>query len=49
MDEGDLAMIVLRTADHLRQLETLGQTHPQLAATAGEAIRMLLREPVMVT
>ena len=49
MDEGDLAMIVLRTADHLRQIETLCQTHPQLAATAGEAIRMLMREPVLVT
>jgi len=49
MDEGDLAMIVLRTADHLRQIETLSQTHPQLAATAGQAIRLLLREPVLVT
>ncbi len=46
MDEGDLAMIILRTADHLRQIETLRETHPQLAATAGQAIRMLLREPV---
>jgi len=42
-------MIVLRTADHLRQIETLSQTHPQLAATAGEAIRLLLREPVLIT
>jgi superfamily II RNA helicase len=49
MDEGDLAMIVLRTADHLRQIETLCETHPQLAATAGEAIRLLLREPVLIT
>jgi len=49
MDEGDLAMIVLRTADHLRQIETLYQTHPELAATAAEAMRLLLREPVLVT
>jgi ATP-dependent RNA helicase HelY len=48
MDEGDLAMIILRTADHLRQIEALSQTHPQLAATAGEAVRMLLREPVLI-
>jgi len=48
MDEGDLAMIVLRTADHLRQIEALSESHPQLAANAGEAIRMLLREPVLV-
>lgn len=47
MDEGDLAMIILRTADHLRQIESLAETHPQLASTAGEAIRMLLREPVL--
>ncbi len=47
MDEGDLAMIILRTADHLRQIEALSDTHPELAATAGEAIRMLLREPVL--
>lgn len=48
MDEGDLAMIILRTSDHLRQIEALAETHPRLAATAGEAIRMLLREPVLV-
>jgi superfamily II RNA helicase len=49
MDEGDLAMIVLRTADHLRQIQTLCQTHPQLAAAAGQAINLLLREPVLIT
>jgi superfamily II RNA helicase len=47
MDEGDLAMIILRTADHLRQIEALCQTHPTLAASAGRAIGMLLREPVL--
>jgi superfamily II RNA helicase len=47
MDEGDLAMIILRTADHLRQIEALAETHPQLAATASQAVRMLLREPVL--
>lgn len=47
MDEGDLAMMILRTADHLRQIEALSQTHPQLAATAAKAIRLLLREPVL--
>ncbi|HIJ76754.1 MAG TPA: DEAD/DEAH box helicase [Deltaproteobacteria bacterium] len=47
MDEGDLAMIILRTADHLRQIEALSQTHPKLAATAAEAIGLLLREPVL--
>ncbi|MHC1730052.1 MAG: DEAD/DEAH box helicase [Syntrophobacteraceae bacterium] len=47
MDEGDLAMLVLRTADHLRQIESLSESHPQLAKSAGEAIRLLLREPVL--
>ena len=47
MDEGDLAMIILRTADHLRQIEALFETHPGLAATAGDAIDLLLREPVL--
>jgi superfamily II RNA helicase len=47
MDEGDLAMIILRTADHLRQIEALCQTHHHLAATATQAIGLLLREPVL--
>jgi ATP-dependent RNA helicase HelY len=48
MDEGDLAMVILRTADHLRQIESLADTHPQLAATAREAIDRILREPVLI-
>jgi len=48
MDEGDLAMVILRTADHLRQIESLVDTHPRLAATARRAIAMILREPVLV-
>ena len=49
MDEGDLAMIILRTADHLRQIEALHETHPGLAATAADAIDLLLREPVLAS
>ncbi|MDR3567084.1 MAG: DEAD/DEAH box helicase [Syntrophobacteraceae bacterium] len=49
MDEGDLAMIILRTADHLRQIEALFETHPGLAATAADAIDLLLREPILST
>jgi ATP-dependent RNA helicase HelY len=47
MAEGDLAMIVLRTADHLRHLRTLGQVFAPMAASAGEAIDLILRDPVM--
>ena len=48
MDEGDLAMVILRTADHLRQIESLSETHPRLAASATRAIERILREPVLV-
>jgi superfamily II RNA helicase len=48
LDEGDLAMLIYRTADSLRQLEGLIQTHPRLAASATEAIKRLLREPVVI-
>lgn len=48
IDEGDLAMVMLRTADHLRQVESLGESHPELAASAREAIDRILREPVLV-
>ncbi len=48
IDEGDLAMVILRTADHLRQIESLAETHPALAICARTAIQMILREPVLV-
>ena len=46
IDEGDLAMLIFRTADNLRQLTALSETHPDLANCAEEAINLLLREPV---
>ncbi|MGV8073504.1 MAG: DEAD/DEAH box helicase [Syntrophobacteraceae bacterium] len=49
MDEGDLAMVILRTADHLRQIESLAETHPHLAASARKGIELILREPVLIT
>jgi hypothetical protein len=42
---GDLAMLALRTADHLRQLAGL-TGHPELASAAREARFRILREPV---
>jgi ATP-dependent RNA helicase HelY len=47
MAEGDLAMLILRTADHLRHIRTLGRVFSPLAASAGEAVDRILREPVM--
>lgn len=48
VEEGDMAMLVSRTADHLRQLFDLAETHPDLARTAREAIPLVLREPVLI-
>ncbi len=46
VDEGDMASLIMRTADHLRQIISLSDTHAELARTAGEAIRLIMREPV---
>ena len=46
-DEGDLAMMLLRTADHLRQLAQLEDEQPQLAAAAKEAITLIMRAPII--
>ncbi|OPY90849.1 MAG: ski2-like helicase [Syntrophaceae bacterium PtaU1.Bin231] len=46
ISEGDLAMLILRTADNLRQLMALKDTHPETAALAGRAREAILREPV---
>ena len=46
-DPGDMAMLVFRTADNLRQLASLSATHPQLAPTARAAVELILKEPVI--
>jgi len=48
VDEGDLAMLVFRTADNLRQIMALEGTHPQLANKARKAVQLVLREPVVI-
>ncbi len=45
--EGDLAMLVLRTADHLRHLKSLHEVFGPMAASAKQAIDLILRDPVM--
>jgi superfamily II RNA helicase len=45
--DGDLAMLVLRTADNLRQIMSLKETHPNMAELALKARKMILREPVV--
>jgi ATP-dependent RNA helicase HelY len=46
--EGDLASLIVRTADHLRQVAAISDTHPRLAHTAKRAIGLILREPVYI-
>lgn len=45
--EGDLAMLMLRTADHLRQLAALEEEYPEVARAARQAIPLLLRPPIV--
>jgi superfamily II RNA helicase len=48
MAEGDLAMLVTRTADNLRQIASLTMAYPSVAKTAADAIAMIMREPVVM-
>jgi superfamily II RNA helicase len=48
VDEGDVTSLITRTADHLRQMTNLKESHPGLAATAEKAIAQVLREPVHI-
>jgi hypothetical protein len=44
--EGDLVMLMLRTADHLRHIMSLIKTFPEAAEIAGLAIELILKAPV---
>lgn len=46
MEEGNLVMLMLRTADHLRHVRALKDVFPEAAETAAAAIDLILREPV---
>ena len=46
--EGDMASLIMRTADHLRQVVSLRETHPGIALVAEEAVDLILREPVYI-
>ena len=47
MEEGDLVMLILRTADNLRHIRRLKQVFPDAAETAGRSIDLILKEPVI--
>lgn len=46
--EGDMASVIVRSADHLRQVANLRESHPGLAIVAERAIELILREPVLI-
>jgi superfamily II RNA helicase len=48
VDEGDLTSLIARSADHLRQVTNLSETHPGLSSVAARAIDLILREPVYI-
>ncbi|MBW1801715.1 MAG: hypothetical protein JRJ85_13415, partial [Deltaproteobacteria bacterium] len=48
VDEGDMASLIIRTADHLRQMTNLEDSHHELSARARDAIELIMREPVFI-
>ncbi|MFH1135969.1 MAG: DEAD/DEAH box helicase [Pseudomonadota bacterium] len=47
LDPGDMAMLVFRTADNLRQMAGLAEFQPRLAPTAKAAVDLIMKEPVI--
>jgi superfamily II RNA helicase len=47
MPEGNLAMLMMRTADNLRHAANLVDVFPQAASTARDAMGLIMREPVV--
>ncbi len=45
--EGDAASLMVRTADHLRHIRQLKVEFPKIAQLAGEAIKKILKPPVV--
>ena len=48
MAEGNLAMLILRTADNLKHIKTLKQIFPVAAKTSEKSIDLILKEPVVM-
>ncbi|MDP2645678.1 MAG: DEAD/DEAH box helicase [Desulfobacterales bacterium] len=44
--EGNLAMLILRTADNLRHIRALENAFPKAAQTADQSIALIMRDPV---
>ena len=48
IEEGNLVMLILRTADHLRHIRALGKVFPRAAATSEKSIELIMRDPVII-
>ncbi|MBW2193241.1 MAG: hypothetical protein JRF27_05570 [Deltaproteobacteria bacterium] len=48
IEEGNLAMLILRTADNLRHVRSLGHVFPEAAKSSSRAIDAILRDPVVM-
>jgi ATP-dependent RNA helicase HelY len=46
MEEGNLAMLILRTADNLRHIRSLKRIFPEAALTSAMSIDLIMRSPV---
>jgi len=46
IEEGDLAMLILRTADNLRHIRNLARIFPEPAKTSARSIELILKYPV---
>jgi len=47
LEEGNLAMLILRTADNLRHIRSLAHVFPEAAECAATAVEAILRDPVI--
>jgi superfamily II RNA helicase len=47
LEEGNLAMLILRTADNLRHIRSLTHVFPEAAESAATAVEAMLRDPVI--
>jgi superfamily II RNA helicase len=48
MEEGDLVMLILRTADNMRHVKTLAHVFPKASEAAARALGLILRDPVVM-
>ncbi|MFH1077579.1 MAG: DEAD/DEAH box helicase [Pseudomonadota bacterium] len=48
VSEGDLSMLIIRSADHLRQIASLEDIYPGVGQCARRAVVAILREPVLM-